>query len=531
MTENEQYKPSPSSEAIPTPPAGNAPQADALPSEVRSDEVPVEESRANGSDGERSAESPASGEAEVATDPAEDGAPTIVAAEDEKTAVESDEGKAVQPPSGAENSLNPSDQWGYVDDDGMIHLREGKHFAERVIGTIKGRSAQVAFEFLVDRFKKITAAVDELEEAARKAGDIGRFSERFGRMFQRILKTDGLGDFDALLGRLVKLQEEASASQEKARLAKEALIAKAEEIRDSTSWTKTTEQLKALQQEWRGLGTAGRDSDDALWKRFRAAMDHFFEKRDAERKVLRGVREEAKKAKEELCVKAEALVDSTEWEKTAKEHEELMASWKQTPWCGRADEDRLWARFKAARQTFAERRRQDRKRLQDEREENKKRKEELCEAVEALAQLEDVSAACEQAKLFQVEWKKIGPVPRAVSEKQWQRFREGCNVLFDKLRTSRPVQRPSGRQDRGGQGAAAPRPGFVRQREHIERLRESVVRDADHIDRWSKAVAGFKGEGGAMKKHLEDQIASVEIRLAENRKELERLEKEARSQA
>lgn len=62
---------------------------------------------------------------------------------------------------------------------------------------------------------------------------------------------------------------------------KQALIDQAEALKDSTEWKKTTEQYIALQKQWKEIGAVPRKKSDQLWKRFRAACDEFFAKRDA----------------------------------------------------------------------------------------------------------------------------------------------------------------------------------------------------------------------------------------------------------
>ncbi|WP_354530269.1 DUF349 domain-containing protein [Nakamurella sp. UYEF19] len=65
-----------------------------------------------------------------------------------------------------------------------------------------------------------------------------------------------------------------------AREAKEALIAKAEALADSTEWGKTAGDYRTLMEEWKASGRAPRDVEDALWDRFRAAQEKFFSHRN-----------------------------------------------------------------------------------------------------------------------------------------------------------------------------------------------------------------------------------------------------------
>ncbi len=62
---------------------------------------------------------------------------------------------------------------------------------------------------------------------------------------------------------------------------KEELCAQAEALRDSEDWKKATDQLINLQKLWKEVGPVARKQSDVVWKRFRAACDHFFEKKAA----------------------------------------------------------------------------------------------------------------------------------------------------------------------------------------------------------------------------------------------------------
>jgi hypothetical protein len=62
---------------------------------------------------------------------------------------------------------------------------------------------------------------------------------------------------------------------------KQQLIDRLEEIKDSTDWKKTTDQILAIQKEWKVLGSAGQRFEQKLWKDFRATCDHFFAAKQA----------------------------------------------------------------------------------------------------------------------------------------------------------------------------------------------------------------------------------------------------------
>ncbi|MFK7787191.1 MAG: DUF349 domain-containing protein [Crocinitomicaceae bacterium] len=61
---------------------------------------------------------------------------------------------------------------------------------------------------------------------------------------------------------------------------KQALIDRANELKDSTDWKETAHKLVQLQKEWKQLGHAGRRNEQKLWKKFRGACDAFFNSRE-----------------------------------------------------------------------------------------------------------------------------------------------------------------------------------------------------------------------------------------------------------
>mgnify|MGYP000354492020 CR=1 FL=1 len=84
-------------------------------------------------------------------------------------------------------------------------------------------------------------------------------------------------------------------------------IAEAEALQDSTAWVETSRKFTELMDRWKKAGRAGRRDDDAMWERFRAAADTFFNARQADRDQISSSEKENLAKKEELLVKAEAF--------------------------------------------------------------------------------------------------------------------------------------------------------------------------------------------------------------------------------
>lgn len=58
-----------------------------------------------------------------------------------------------------------------------------------------------------------------------------------------------------------------------------ALVEKAEELKESTQWTATTNELVQLQKEWKEIGPTTHKTSNALWERFNKACNDFFDKK------------------------------------------------------------------------------------------------------------------------------------------------------------------------------------------------------------------------------------------------------------
>lgn len=73
---------------------------------------------------------------------------------------------------------------------------------------------------------------------------------------------------------------------------KNEICTQAEALQNSEEWKKTTDELIALQARWKQIGAVSRRHSDAVWKRFRAACDRFFERKAAHFAGVDGEHEE-----------------------------------------------------------------------------------------------------------------------------------------------------------------------------------------------------------------------------------------------
>ena len=174
----------------------------------------------------------------------------------------------------------------------------------------------------------------------------------------------------------------------------------------------TTERYAAIVEEWKALPRGDRAAEQELWQRISAARTAFDKRRRTHFAELDTQRKDAVARKRELIAKAEALSTSTDWPKTSKQLRDLMVEWKAAPRASRADEDKLWKRFKAAQDAFYAARTATEDAEQESLRGNVPVKEALAAEAEALLPITDLKAAKSSLRSIQDRWDKAGDLPR-----------------------------------------------------------------------------------------------------------------------
>ena len=124
---------------------------------------------------------------------------------------------------------------------------------------------------------------------------------------------------------------------------KNALIARAEAISDSTDWNATAGDFRALMDEWRQAGHAARKEDDKLWERFRSAQQQFFAAHFAARDAEFN---DNLQAKLDLIAEAEELLPVKNLEAARSALHEIQDRWEAIGMVPRADISRTEGRLR-----------------------------------------------------------------------------------------------------------------------------------------------------------------------------------------
>ena len=134
---------------------------------------------------------------------------------------------------------------------------------------------------------------------------------------------------------------------------KEKLVARAEELSTSEDWRETSAALKELMNEWKVAPRTNRSTEDALWKRFRAAQDVFFERRSGVFAERDAEQSQNLKEKESIIAEAAALDVSNprQAQVALRDLQEKLEALGHVP---RESMQRLEARMRAAEQRVRE---------------------------------------------------------------------------------------------------------------------------------------------------------------------------------
>ncbi|MEY3397800.1 MAG: hypothetical protein RL220_394, partial [Bacteroidota bacterium] len=120
---------------------------------------------------------------------------------------------------------------------------------------------------------------------------------------------------------------ERRAGYKESRHKKEALIAKAKELQNSTDWKTATDEFKKLQAEWKEAGSADPRDEMKLWQQFRSASDFFFNNKKEHTQNIAHEQTDNLAKKEELLVEIESYQMSGDKAADLKHLKEFSERW------------------------------------------------------------------------------------------------------------------------------------------------------------------------------------------------------------
>ena len=289
-------------------------------------------------------------------------------------------------------------------------------------------------EELLDE-KSITKAFKALQKLHEEWKEVGPVpQEKKDEIWERFkAATDKINQIRR--EHYAKIEEEQAGNLE----TKKALCDKAEELiaEEYTSvnaWQKKSNELSEIFNVWKTVGPASKKDNEEIWQRFRGAMDTFFAKKKAFFASLKDRQTENLERKTQLCIEAEALMESTEWKNATEQMKKLQEEWKTIGPVPKRHTDKIWKRFRAACDTFFNRKNEHFSGRRTEEEANLAAKKALIEEIKAFEIGPNRNENMEAIKAFQKRWIEIGYVPMKHKDAINKEYRELIDGLFDTMR-------------------------------------------------------------------------------------------------
>lgn len=202
------------------------------------------------------------------------------------------------------------------------------------------------------------------------------------------------------------------------------------------AWNDRTVKVLEIQSRWKEIGFAPIQVNNQIWKRFKAACDVFFNEKNNFYKGLRQEQLNNQQAKMELCLKAESLMESTDWKATTEELIKLQKEWKEIGPVPRKYSDKLWKRFRNACDAFFNKKTAQFAGQDAEQAENLVAKRAILAELEAFEASESVHEDLERLKDVQRRWMDIGYIPIKFKSEVQEKYRKLIDKHFQTLKLS-----------------------------------------------------------------------------------------------
>lgn len=298
-------------------------------------------------------------------------------------------------------------------------------------------------------------------------------------------------------------------------------------IKTAAAWEAQTQQIIEMQKEWRTIGFAPQKMNVKIFERFRGACDRFFTEKAAFFKRLKEEQAQNLTKKTELCEKAEALKDSTDWKATADKLMQIQKEWKTIGAVPKKHSESLWQRFIGACDYFFEQKGKNTASQRGEEKENLQKKEQVIEKLKALLETDEEENKQEAVRELMKEWNEIGFVPFKEKDKIYKAYHETVDQLFKALNMSAARRRLDNFKNNlkndakeGGQGLSRERERLIRAYENKRSEIKTYENNLGFLTCSSKKGSSLLNEMNKKMEKLKDELNLIGEKIAAIDKEM-----------
>ncbi len=292
-------------------------------------------------------------------------------------------------------------------------------------------------------------------------------------------------------------------------------------LKTYAQWDEVTKQIIALQEDWKKLGYASRKANAALFARFRKSCDDFFAKKAEFYKTMKDELSSNLAKKIDLCERAEALMESTEWKEATDKFVEMQKEWKTIGPVVKKHSDAVWKRFIAACDHFFEQKKKQNVNVHAVEHDNLKAKKEVIATLKATIE-EAAEDAAQTVRNLMDRWQEIGHVPFKEKDKIYAQYRELVDKAFETLnmRGSRSSGEGSSRGPRQSSGSDR----GLSERDRLVRTYEQRMSELKTFENNMGFLTANTKSGNSLVQEMERRIARLKEEIAELEQKIKELD-------
>ncbi len=220
------------------------------------------------------------------------------------------------------------------------------------------------------------------------------------------------------------------------------IIDRAKELVDEPSVQKALNELQFLHKLWKDEAQpVAEEFRENTWEEFREISNKIHDRKAELSAQLEKEQQANLEKKNELIgeikkyITPENSPTHSYWQEAIKKVEELRTEFLKTGSVPRKISNQNWNDFKQTLREFNSAKNDFYKSLKGNQQNNLEQKMALIQTAKDNMNSEDWETVVPLFKKLQEDWKKIGHVPRPVTNKIWEEFRGACNTFFDNYRS------------------------------------------------------------------------------------------------
>lgn len=190
---------------------------------------------------------------------------------------------------------------------------------------------------------------DDLADAARKVNKLHRRWKKVGNLPQKDenemwdrfkAATDEFNKKKSDNIELLRKQEDENYNE------KLGLIEEANKLKESEEWDKTHQQFQSLMSKWKKIGPVPKRKSGKIWKKFKGAMDYFYDRRRDHFKEVKEERKDNLKEKEEILAQLAELKSHEDPIEAVNKAKPLQEEFKKAGYVPIKHKNRMWKEYR-----------------------------------------------------------------------------------------------------------------------------------------------------------------------------------------